>query len=163
GLRDLAAQHPLVEPLAALVIEALHEDGRDAEALSTYADVRQHLIEELGTEPGPDLRSLHRALLAGPPDTLPADTGAFTGREAPTPPPPSARSPGRSPPARPPPPRPPPARSPDGRPRSPASPRPRPAATSWSCTPSPACPGSARPPWPCTWRTGSAPTSRTRR
>ena len=86
GLRDLAAQHPLVEPLAALLVEALHRDGRDAEALDLYAGVRRHLIEELGTEPGTALRSLHRAVLAGtgPPDTLPADTGAFTGREAET-------------------------------------------------------------------------------
>ena len=99
-LRDLAALHPLVEPLAARLIEALYRDGRAAEALDEFAGVRRHLVEELGTEPGTELRNLHAAILRGeaphsstsapahavaaarrgPIGTLPADTGAFTGR-----------------------------------------------------------------------------------
>jgi DNA-binding SARP family transcriptional activator/tetratricopeptide (TPR) repeat protein len=86
-LRETVAEHPLVEPLAALLIDALHRDGRAAEALDRFASVRRHLVDELGTEPGAELRALHQAILRGdepvraaPADTLPADTGAFTGR-----------------------------------------------------------------------------------
>ncbi|SNY23535.1 AfsR/SARP family transcriptional regulator [Paractinoplanes atraurantiacus] len=82
-LRPLAGKHPLVEPLAALLIEALHRQGRGAEALDRWAAVRRHLVAELGTEPGPELRALHRTLLRPAPSTpnsLPADTAAFTGR-----------------------------------------------------------------------------------
>lgn len=82
-LRPLAEEHPLVEPLAALLIEALRRQGRDAEALDRWAAVRRHLATELGTEPGPELRALHQALLrpaAVTPNSLPADTTAFTGR-----------------------------------------------------------------------------------
>jgi DNA-binding SARP family transcriptional activator len=88
-LRDLAVLHPLVEPLAVRLIDALYRDGRRAEALEHYAYVRRHLVDELGTDPGAELRTLHRAILrgedrsparAGPAHTLPADTGAFTGR-----------------------------------------------------------------------------------
>jgi DNA-binding SARP family transcriptional activator/tetratricopeptide (TPR) repeat protein len=106
-LRDFVDQHPLVEPLAARLIEALYASGRAAEALDCYARVRAHLAGELGTEPGPVLRQLHQAVLRGggldtsppggtapatavvtpgdaPPDLvtspLPPDTGAFTGR-----------------------------------------------------------------------------------
>jgi tetratricopeptide (TPR) repeat protein len=52
----------MVEPLAARLIEALHRTGRVAEALDCYTAIRRHLVEALGTEPGPELR---RALLAG--------------------------------------------------------------------------------------------------
>jgi DNA-binding SARP family transcriptional activator/tetratricopeptide (TPR) repeat protein len=100
-LRDFVDQHPLVEPLAARLIEALYASGRAAEALDCYARVRAHLAQELGAEPGPALRQLHQAVLRGdelgpspaaavvtpddhPPDLvmspLPPDTGAFTGR-----------------------------------------------------------------------------------
>jgi DNA-binding SARP family transcriptional activator/tetratricopeptide (TPR) repeat protein len=83
-LRPLVEEHPLVEPLAALFIEALHRQGRGAEALDRWAAVRGHLVTELGAEPGPRLRALHRVLLrpaASGPNSLPADTAAFTGRE----------------------------------------------------------------------------------
>lgn len=82
-LRPLVEEHPLVEPLAALFIEALHRQGRGAEALDRWAAVRGHLVTELGAEPGPQLRQLHQVLLRPPasgPSSLPADTVAFTGR-----------------------------------------------------------------------------------
>jgi DNA-binding SARP family transcriptional activator/tetratricopeptide (TPR) repeat protein len=84
-LRPLVEEHPLVEPLAALFIEALHRKGRGAEALDRWAAVREHLAAELGAEPGPQLRALHQVLLrpaASGPSSLPADTAAFTGRGA---------------------------------------------------------------------------------
>ena len=84
-LRPLVEEYPLVEPLAAVYIEALHRHGRAAEALDRWAATRRRLIEELGTEPGPGLRELHQVMLRAEPaapSTLPADTGAFVGRRA---------------------------------------------------------------------------------
>ena len=62
---DLVAEYPLSEPLEAVLIRALHTAGRDAEALDRYAAVRQRLADELGTDPGPELRALHTTLLRG--------------------------------------------------------------------------------------------------
>ena len=73
ALRDLLPRHRLVEPLAARLIEALYADGRAAEALDCYAGVRAHLVAELGTEPGTELRQLHQAILRG--DPAPAARG----------------------------------------------------------------------------------------
>lgn len=64
-LRSLVNEHPLVEPLAARLIEALGRDGRTAEALDRYAMTRRHLIDALGAEPGADLRRMHQAILTG--------------------------------------------------------------------------------------------------
>jgi len=64
-LPDLAAEYPLVEPLEALLMRALHAAGRSAEALDRYTAVRQRLADELGTDPGPELRALHAAVLHG--------------------------------------------------------------------------------------------------
>jgi hypothetical protein len=46
-------------------MRALHAAGRGAEALDRYTVVRQRLADELGTDPGPDLRALHGAMLRG--------------------------------------------------------------------------------------------------
>jgi DNA-binding SARP family transcriptional activator/Tfp pilus assembly protein PilF len=93
-LSELADAYPLAEPLEALLIRALHVAGRDAEAVDRYATVRQRLAEALGTEPGPELRALHTALLRGElptprppalpatPAQLPPDIPGFAGREA---------------------------------------------------------------------------------
>jgi hypothetical protein len=72
-LPDLAAEYPLAEPLAALLIRALHAVGREAEAIDQYAAVRSRLADELGVEPGTELRSLHQAILRGelPPAAAP--------------------------------------------------------------------------------------------
>jgi DNA-binding SARP family transcriptional activator len=64
-LADLAAEYPLVEPLEALLMRALRAAGRSAEALDRYTAVRQRLADELGTDPGPELRALHAAVLHG--------------------------------------------------------------------------------------------------
>jgi DNA-binding SARP family transcriptional activator/Tfp pilus assembly protein PilF len=87
-LAELIAQHPLVEPLVAALMRALHADGRSAEALAQFAQLRQRLDEELGTEPSPALRDLHATILRGGvpdpqpagPAQLPADVTSFTGR-----------------------------------------------------------------------------------
>ncbi|MFC8667311.1 BTAD domain-containing putative transcriptional regulator [Streptomyces sp. NPDC057199] len=66
-LPDLLGEYPLVEPLAEVLMRALHAVGRGAEALDHYAAIRQRLAEELGADPGPGLREAHRAILQGHP------------------------------------------------------------------------------------------------
>jgi DNA-binding SARP family transcriptional activator len=66
-LQYLAGTYPLREHLRGLLMTALYRDGRQAEALAAYQQVRQVLVEELGTEPGAGLRKLHRQILAADP------------------------------------------------------------------------------------------------
>ncbi|MGW6741294.1 AfsR/SARP family transcriptional regulator [Streptomyces sp. NPDC055025] len=72
-LPDLAAEYPLVEPFETLLMRALHATGRDAEALDRYSAVRQRLADKLGTDPGPELRALHQAVLHGELPPAPRD------------------------------------------------------------------------------------------
>ncbi|WDF37611.1 BTAD domain-containing putative transcriptional regulator [Streptomyces sp. T12] len=62
-LTALCDTHPLDEPLQALRLRALRDAGRTAEALAAYEDVRRLLADRLGSDPGPELRSLHGELL----------------------------------------------------------------------------------------------------
>ncbi|MFF9085594.1 ATP-binding protein [Streptomyces sp. NPDC014991] len=62
-LRELATAHPYDEPLHALLVRALRDAGRPADALAAYECVRRTLADTLGTDPGPELRALHAALL----------------------------------------------------------------------------------------------------
>ena len=62
-LATLAAEHPLRERLAGLLMLALYRDGRPAEALACYQRTRRMLVDELGLEPGPYLRRLHQDIL----------------------------------------------------------------------------------------------------
>ena len=66
-LVELTAAHPLRERLLSLHVRVLHALGRVAEALSTYADFRRRLADELGTDPGPELQEAHLAVLRGTP------------------------------------------------------------------------------------------------
>ncbi|MEU2787959.1 BTAD domain-containing putative transcriptional regulator [Streptomyces sp. NPDC007100] len=66
-LAALATAEPLDEPLQALRIRALAAAGRQAEALQAYEEVRAGLADQLGTDPGAELRALHADLLAGAP------------------------------------------------------------------------------------------------
>jgi predicted ATPase/DNA-binding SARP family transcriptional activator len=56
-------EQPQGERVRAQLMLALYRSGRQAEALETYADVRSILHEELGLEPGAELKELQRAIL----------------------------------------------------------------------------------------------------
>jgi predicted ATPase/DNA-binding SARP family transcriptional activator len=93
-LETLVAQNPLRERLWGSLMTALYRGGRQAEALAAYARVRALLVDELGVEPGPELRSLEQQLLrqstvlggtvvadqVTAPGNLPQRSAAFLGR-----------------------------------------------------------------------------------
>ncbi|MEV4555782.1 BTAD domain-containing putative transcriptional regulator [Kitasatospora sp. NPDC049285] len=71
-LAELCRQYPLDEQLQALQLRALRASGRTAEALGRYEEIRRGLAEELGTDPGPELRRVHQELLTAAPEPAPA-------------------------------------------------------------------------------------------
>jgi predicted ATPase/DNA-binding SARP family transcriptional activator len=86
-LAELIERQPLDEPLRALRLRALHQAGRTPEALLGYEDFRRRLAEELGTDPGPELRALHVELLTLAPSqaactNLRPRLTSFVGRDA---------------------------------------------------------------------------------
>jgi len=62
-LTGLVDASPLSERLAALLMIALYRSGKQPEALAVYRTTRQALVDELGIEPGPELRRVERAIL----------------------------------------------------------------------------------------------------
>jgi DNA-binding SARP family transcriptional activator len=62
---QLVAASPLRERRWALLMEALAGAGRQADALRSYQRARATLVNELGIEPGSDLRQLEARILAG--------------------------------------------------------------------------------------------------
>ncbi len=101
-VRALVAAHPFRERLRGQLMVALYRAGRRAEALAAYRQGRAVLAEELGLDPGAELRRLERMILTADssldlavapeaaegaptsvigPAQLPPDITDFTGRE----------------------------------------------------------------------------------
>ncbi|MET7422327.1 BTAD domain-containing putative transcriptional regulator [Dactylosporangium sp. NPDC005555] len=88
-LTRLTAAHPTREGLLGLSMRALHATGRSIEALAAYRRHQQRLADEFGLDPGPELQSLHLAVLRGRPPAaaprlvpaqLPPAVRGFVGR-----------------------------------------------------------------------------------
>ncbi|GIF01069.1 AfsR/SARP family transcriptional regulator [Paractinoplanes rishiriensis] len=62
-LEQLVRLHPLREQLWALLARALYRSARQGDALAALRRVREHLAEELGVDPGPELRRLEELVL----------------------------------------------------------------------------------------------------
>lgn len=94
-LRQVVATDPLHEAAHARLMIALAGAGQQAQALAVFADLRRRLAEDLGAEPGAEVRDAHRRVLrqevSGTTGTeeapvsahrqLPPDIADFTGRE----------------------------------------------------------------------------------
>jgi ABC-type transport system substrate-binding protein/DNA-binding SARP family transcriptional activator len=66
-LDALVEREPLRERLHAQRMLALYRSGRQADALAAYREARTALVEQIGVEPGAELRRLHEAILAQDP------------------------------------------------------------------------------------------------
>ncbi|MFF6782533.1 BTAD domain-containing putative transcriptional regulator [Streptomyces sp. NPDC012510] len=100
-LTALVRAHPTRERLRGQLMLGLYRLGRQADALTVYADGRAVLADELGLDPGPELNRLYEAILRADPtlvtapvpsretpaapsrpvSLLPPAIGDFTGRE----------------------------------------------------------------------------------
>jgi predicted ATPase/DNA-binding SARP family transcriptional activator len=92
-LRAALADSPYRERLWAQLMLALYRSGRQADALETFQEARSLLADELGLEPGPELRRLQDAILGHDPaiatipavrtrrGNLPATATSFVGRD----------------------------------------------------------------------------------
>ena len=93
-LRVLVREDPMHEALHARLMLVLAAGGEQSAALATFDDIRGRLAEELGVQPGPELRAAQLRVLnqkatddhasppAGPPAPaqLPPDVRGFAGR-----------------------------------------------------------------------------------
>ncbi len=63
-LSQAVTEQPLRERLWSQLIRALYRCGRQGDALGAYSRLREHLREQLGIDPSPELVRLHEAVLA---------------------------------------------------------------------------------------------------
>ncbi|MFD9002040.1 BTAD domain-containing putative transcriptional regulator [Streptomyces sp. NPDC059582] len=83
-LAALSTSDPLNESVLALRMRALYASGRQAEALSSYQDMRGRLREELGVDPGKELRRTYDAVLHQDADRLLGPAGVARSAVVPT-------------------------------------------------------------------------------
>src|SRR6185503_7294647 len=81
-LEALVRDHPFREALWAHLMVALYRCGRQADALAVYQRVRTILCDELGLEPGGDLRRLEAAILDHDPSLAVPTPTSTSGRAA---------------------------------------------------------------------------------
>ena len=62
-LAPLVVQTPWAERRWTLLMLAQYRGGQQAEALTTFGTARDRLVNDLGIEPGPELRRMHEAVL----------------------------------------------------------------------------------------------------
>lgn len=62
-IHHLVETNSLNERLRGLLMVALYRSGRHTDALDAYRDIRGHLAEDLGLEPGSELRQLEEKIL----------------------------------------------------------------------------------------------------
>ncbi len=62
-LESLVSKHPLRERPIGLLMLALYRSGRQADALETYRQARERLVDELGIDPSHELQRLEQAIL----------------------------------------------------------------------------------------------------
>ncbi|MBQ0825191.1 AfsR/SARP family transcriptional regulator [Streptomyces tagetis] len=72
-LWEATRTHPQHEGFAAQLMRALYRAGRQREALAEYGRIRSHLRDELGVDPGAELRGLELAILRGEEPHRPAE------------------------------------------------------------------------------------------
>ncbi|MDZ5619453.1 BTAD domain-containing putative transcriptional regulator [Nocardioides bizhenqiangii] len=81
-LQALVDEHPFRERFSAQLMLALYRSGRQADALAVSAATRLRLAEELGLDPGPELRDLETSMLRQSPEldaTEPRPAERWTG------------------------------------------------------------------------------------
>jgi len=75
-LVPLIAEHPYRESLWERWLHALYLSGQQQAALVAFHELRRMLADEIGVEPGPELRRLHERILAHDPALLRATVAA---------------------------------------------------------------------------------------
>ena len=71
-LESLVVEHPFRERMWSALVVALYRAGRQADALDAYQRARSVLGDELGVDPGPELRAVEAKVLAQDPSLMAA-------------------------------------------------------------------------------------------